>query len=259
MERPAERREADAFEHEMVDGPAQAFRHQVYLRVKATGEWATALLLAVLLSPVIAVLAFLVKATSHGPAFYLQTRLGRGGKTYRICKLRTMEHNCEGLTGPVWATKDDIRITRLGRVLRHTHLDELPQLWNVLRGDMGLIGPRPERPEIVARIEREVPGYRQRLQVLPGVTGLAQMRLPADTDVQSVRTKLAYDLFYVRQMSLMLDLRIAVCTAFYFLGATAQCVCNLAVGSYGRAVETTLEEEPTEAELIPEAAMPETA
>jgi lipopolysaccharide/colanic/teichoic acid biosynthesis glycosyltransferase len=146
-----------------------------------------------------------------------------------------MAHNCENATGPVWATKDDVRITPLGRILRDTHLDELPQIWNVLCGHMALIGPRPERPEIVARIGREVPDYYDRVQVRPGVTGLAQMRLPADTDLASVRLKLSHDLYYIHNLSPMMDLRIAVCTVFYFVGTTAEALCDAAVGSYGKA------------------------
>jgi lipopolysaccharide/colanic/teichoic acid biosynthesis glycosyltransferase len=191
-----------------------------------------------LTAPLIALFAALVKLTSPGPAFYLQTRLGRNGKAYRICKLRTMVHDCEAGTGPVWAAKDDVRITPLGKILRDTHMDELPQLWNILRGEMALIGPRPERPEIIARIERQVSDYRRRLQVRPGVTGLAQMRLPADTDLEGVRMKLAHDLYYINNVGLIMDLRIAACTAFYFTAATANALCNTAVGSYGRAVQS---------------------
>jgi lipopolysaccharide/colanic/teichoic acid biosynthesis glycosyltransferase len=161
-----------------------------------------------------------------------------------------MVHNCEALTGPVWAAENDPRITPLGRILRDTHLDELPQLWNVLCGDMGLIGPRPERPEIVARIERELGDYRERLVIRPGVTGLAQMRLPADSDLESVRRKLAHDLYYINQVGLLLDLRIAVCTAFYFLGTAAQAVCRMAVGSYGREVESRLDAAQLRAEQL---------
>jgi len=165
-----------------------------------------------------------VRLTSAGPAFYFQTRLGRGGRHYRICKLRTMRHECEARTGAVWSVPGDVRVTPIGRVLRDTHLDELPQLLNVLRGQMALIGPRPERPEIVCRIEREVPDYRQRLRVRPGVTGLAQMRVPADVDVAGVRRKLAHDLYYIRRMSFVLDLRIAAATAHYFIAAAANAV-----------------------------------
>jgi lipopolysaccharide/colanic/teichoic acid biosynthesis glycosyltransferase len=208
--------------------------------VKTTVDWLVALSLIVLTAPFVAIFATLVKLTSHGPAFYCQTRLGKGGRLYRIFKIRTMAHECEAATGPVWAAKDDPRITRVGKFLRDTHLDEIPQLWNVLRGEMSLIGPRPERPELAAPIERLLPGYRHRLLVRPGVTGLAQMRLPADSDLDGVRKKLAHDLYYVREVSLVLDLRIGLSTAFYFLAAAAHAVCGQLVRNPGLAVERGL-------------------
>jgi lipopolysaccharide/colanic/teichoic acid biosynthesis glycosyltransferase len=189
-----------------------------YIRSKVVLEFLAAAFLLVLTAPLILVSALLVKLTSLGPAFYTQTRLGRGGRPYTIYKLRTMTHNCERHSGARWATVGDPRITRLGRFLRKSHLDELPQLWNVLKGDMSLVGPRPERPEFVPALEQAFPHYRQRLLVRPGVTGLAQIQLPPDTDLESVRRKLAYDLFYVRQASLWLDLRILAGTAFKMVG-----------------------------------------
>jgi hypothetical protein len=128
-----------------------------------------------------------------------------------------MYHNCEKANGPQWATARDPRITPVGRFLRKSHLDELPQLWNVLKGDMSLIGPRPERPEISASLDRAVPHYRGRLLVRPGLSGLAQVQLPPDTDLASVRLKLTYDLYYVQHMSFWLDVRLILATALYFL------------------------------------------
>jgi len=174
--------------------------------------------LLALAAPVIVLTALLVKLTSKGPAFYTQTRLGRFGRPYTIFKIRTMTHNCEKATGACWAAVRDPRITRVGAVLRRTHLDELPQLWNVLRGDMSLVGPRPERPEFLPQLKKVLPNYQDRLLVLPGVTGLAQVRLPADTDLASVRRKLAYDLYYVRHASIWLDFRIILCTALCVVG-----------------------------------------
>jgi lipopolysaccharide/colanic/teichoic acid biosynthesis glycosyltransferase len=200
-------------------------------------EYALAVALAILTAPVILILATAVRLTSRGPAFYTQTRLGRGGRTYRIIKLRTMLHNCEAGTGAVWSLPGDSRVTPIGRLLRDTHLDEVPQLWNVVLGHMSLVGPRPERPEISERIERVLPEFRSRLLVRPGVTGLAQMRLPADTDLEGVRKKLAHDLYYVREMSFPLDVRIGFSTAFYFMGAVSHALCTGLVRSYGRAVE----------------------
>ena len=123
-----------------------------------------AALLFVLSAPLLAVLVALVRLTSRGPAIYSQLRVGRGGRTFLIFKLRTMSHDCERGTGPQWSVRNDPRVTRFGRFLRRSHLDELPQLWNVLRGEMSLVGPRPERPEFVADLERTIPDYRGRLR-----------------------------------------------------------------------------------------------
>ena len=220
-----------------VDGPKRLW----YVAVKLVAEWLLALALFVLTSPLLAVLAVVVKLTSPGPALYWQTRLGLNGRVYRMCKLRSMYHECELKTGPVWSLPGDRRVTPFGRFLRDTHLDELPQLWNVLQGHMGLVGPRPERPEITARIEKTLPNFRDRLLVRPGVTGLAQMRLPADRDLAGVRKKLAHDLYYVREVSFLLDVRIAFSTGFYFLAAASQAVCAALVKPYGNAAEQHLE------------------
>jgi lipopolysaccharide/colanic/teichoic acid biosynthesis glycosyltransferase len=191
---------------------------RAYLGVKAVLDFGIALTLLVLTAPLIVAAMLLVKLTSTGPALYSQTRLGRHGLPFTIYKIRTMGHECESLTGPRWSTDGDTRITTLGRWLRRTHLDELPQLWNVLRGDMSLIGPRPERPEFMPTLEQAVPLYRKRLQVRPGVTGLAQVQLPADSDLDSVRIKTAYDLHYIRQAGLLLDGRIAWATFLKLIG-----------------------------------------
>ena len=171
--------------------------------------------LLVLTSPVLLVAMLLVRLTSRGPALYPQTRLGQGGRPFTIYKLRSMYLDCEQLTGPKWSLPRDPRVTSIGRILRSTHLDELPQLWNVLRGEMSLVGPRPERPEIIVQLERALPDYRKRLEVRPGITGLAQVHLPPDTDLQSVRRKLNYDLYYTRHLSFWLDARILISTPFY--------------------------------------------
>jgi lipopolysaccharide/colanic/teichoic acid biosynthesis glycosyltransferase len=133
-------------------------------------------------------------------------------------KIRTMVHGAESRTGPVWAAYNDPRLTRVGRVIRKLHLDELPQLWNVIKGDMSLIGPRPERPEFTHRLAQEIPGYLDRLMVLPGVTGLAQVNLPPDTDLESVRRKLVLDLEYIVSAGAWLDFRLLIGTAFRAVG-----------------------------------------
>ena len=181
-----------------------------WLRPAAESVLAAVLLVAAL--PVLVAAALLIKLTSRGPVIYTQSRLGRGGRRFTIYKLRTMRHNCEATSGIRWATKGDSRVTRIGKLLRATHIDELPQLINVIRGDMSLVGPRPERPEIVAVLVKAIPDYPLRHRVRPGVTGLAQIQLPADTDLESVRRKLALDLVYIRKRTLWLDVRIVVGT-----------------------------------------------
>lgn len=177
------------------------------------------IVLFIVLSPAMAVAWALVRLTSVGPGIYSQTRVGLGGRNYRIFKLRTMTHNCEAKTGGAkWSTKGDTRVTPLGKILRKLHIDELPQLWNVIRGEMSLVGPRPERPEFVGPLSDQIPGYRDRLLVPPGVTGLAQIQLPADTDLHSVRNKLVLDRVYVQSRGLWLDLRLIAGTGVYLLG-----------------------------------------
>jgi lipopolysaccharide/colanic/teichoic acid biosynthesis glycosyltransferase len=185
---------------------------------KRAMDVALAAALSLLAGPLILALMALVRLTSRGPAIYSQTRLGRFGRPYMIYKIRTMAHECEKHSGVKWSVKGDPRVTPLGRVLRVTHLDELPQLWNVLRGDMSLVGPRPERPEFVAELERVFPYYRERMLVRPGVTGLAQVQLPPDVDVAGVGRKLACDLLYIRSSTPWLDLRIIAATGLGVLG-----------------------------------------
>jgi len=174
--------------------------------------------LAVLALPLVCACVLLVRLTSRGPAIYTQTRVGRGGHVFTLYKIRTMYHNCEMQSGPRWSTPGDSRITPLGRVFRKLHFDELPQLWNVLRGDMSLIGPRPERPEIVAKLRVSVPGYDRRHTVKPGITGYAQIHLPPDTCVRSVKNKLVYDLFYIRHRCAAMELYVLFATGLKLLG-----------------------------------------
>jgi len=198
-----------------------------YEYVKPFVDFFAAALLLLLAGLPILVLIVLVKLTSKGPAFYSQIRLGRGGRKFRIYKLRTMHDNCELQTGPCWSTPNDPRVTSLGSVLRRCHLDELPQLWNVLRGEMSLVGPRPERPEIVVELDHVIPGYRGRLSIRPGITGLAQVLLPPDENLAGVRRKVKYDLFYIGQMGPWLDLRIVAATALKLLGFSTDTRCRL--------------------------------
>lgn len=171
---------------------------------------ATALL--IVLSPVIIFCAILVRLTSPGPALFRQIRVGEGGKLFEIYKLRTMRVGAEHSSGPVWARKRDGRATLLGQFLRRMHIDEFPQLINVIKGDMSIVGPRPERPFFVNRFRREIPNYEQRLSVKPGITGLAQVRYKYDETLEDVQNKLTYDLVYIKRMSWLLDLRIVLWT-----------------------------------------------
>jgi lipopolysaccharide/colanic/teichoic acid biosynthesis glycosyltransferase len=190
-------------------------KHRWYLVFKNAGDMLLGLALLIVTAPFIALAALLVKLTSHGPAFYSQTRMGKDGRLFRLFKLRTMVHHAEALSGPVWAEKNDPRVTPFGRFLRDTHLDEFPQLINVICGQMSLVGPRPERPEFVADLEWDLPHYRTRLKLRPGITGLTQLLLPPDTDIESVRRKLVFDMYYVRSVSPWLDLRILCATTWY--------------------------------------------
>jgi lipopolysaccharide/colanic/teichoic acid biosynthesis glycosyltransferase len=153
----------------------------------------------------------LVRLTSRGPGFYWQERVGRGGRTFRIYKLRSMYEDCERSSGAVWSPKHDSRVTPVGRFLRATHLDELPQLFNVLRGEMSLVGPRPERPVFTEKLEQELPDYADRHLVRPGITGLAQVQLPPDSDTEGVRRKLVCDLYYVQRFDPLLDVKLVAC------------------------------------------------
>jgi lipopolysaccharide/colanic/teichoic acid biosynthesis glycosyltransferase len=148
-------------------------------------------------APLIGILILLVRCTSRGPGIYSQVRVGKDGLIFTMYKLRSMRCDAEAQTGAVWAgVKHDPRMTYVGYWLRRLHLDELPQLVNVVYGHMSLVGPRPERPEFVELLAEEVPGYLDRLMVKPGITGLAQINLPPDTDLDSVRRKLVLDREY---------------------------------------------------------------
>jgi lipopolysaccharide/colanic/teichoic acid biosynthesis glycosyltransferase len=192
-----------------------------YAAGKIAFDYATALAMLPFALVLIALAALAVKLTSPGPVFYTQTRVGLNGRKYKIIKIRSMRVNCEAVSGIQWSQQGDSRVTRVGRFLRVSHIDELPQLFNVLLGQMSLVGPRPERPEVIQAkgLNQLVPGYRHRLRVKPGVTGLAQCQLPADTDVTSVRYKVVYDLYYVENQSLLLDLRLILATLFRAVGA----------------------------------------
>ncbi len=182
--------------------------------------------------PINILVALAIRLDSRGPIYYAQERVGLNrrkrdepfagtnrrktpgyGRPIKVYKFRSMIVNAESKTGPVWALRKDPRATRVGRILRKTHLDELPQFINVLRGDMTIVGPRPERPQLVSKLVEAVPDYALRTRVMPGITGLAQIRNGYDDSMASVERKVQYDLYYMRNSSLLLDLEIMLSTA----------------------------------------------
>ena len=181
--------------------------------------------------PIMLFVAILVFLTSDGPIFYRQRRVGMNGKIFTLLKFRSMIPDAEKKTGPVWTSVNDPRITKFGKLIRSTHLDELPQIFNVLHGDMLLIGPRPERPEFTVHLSKEIPGYDNRSLIPPGVTGLAAINLPPDSDLESVRRKLTLDLEYIQTGSLKLDFQI-FCATFLRLCLVPGRLCVRWTGVY---------------------------
>ncbi len=163
------------------------------------------------------IIGLIIKLDSHGSIFYFQSRSGRKGELFNIIKFRSMVHNAESNTGPIWSKLDDSRITRFGKILRRVHLDETPQLINILKGDMSIVGPRPERPFFVNKLKETYPFYSRRLKLRPGVTGWAQINQPFDTNVKDVHQKLKFDFFYIENLSLRLDFHIIFRTAWVIL------------------------------------------
>jgi len=159
-------------------------------------------------SPVLIFTAILIKLTSQGPVIYKQKRVGRRGEIFEIYKLRTMCVDAEKNTGAIWAKKNDSRVTTVGRLLRKAHIDEIPQLLNVIKGEMSIVGPRPERPEMVRDFQELIRDYGKRLQIKPGITGLAQVWHKYDETIEDVKKKVKYDLLYIKRMCLLTDLRI---------------------------------------------------
>ena len=178
--------------------------------VKRVFDIAISLTALVALLPVIFLIAAAVKLTSAGPVFYKQKRVGLDGRRFKIYKFRSMHANAEAESGPVWASRDDRRVTPLGRILRRLNLDEIPQLWNVLRGDMSLVGPRPERPHFVKQFREHIPRYMGRHRVKSGITGWAQVNgLRGQT---SIDERIRYDIYYIENWSIWLDLKILLMT-----------------------------------------------
>ncbi|MDR3181623.1 MAG: sugar transferase [Planctomycetaceae bacterium] len=190
-----------------------------YYRIKWYVDVAVSIITLPVIGSVILLFMLLTRLTSKGPVIYTQIRCSKDGKPFSMYKIRSMVVDAEAKTGAVWASvgKRDPRITAVGRIMRKLHIDELPQIVNVWRGEMTVIGPRPERPEFVEKLKTEIPCYEGRMTVLPGLTGYAQLNRPADTDLKDVRKKLILDLEYIEQASFCLDMRILLGTAFKFI------------------------------------------
>ena len=213
FERVTQRAPIFAGGSEWVAGIESRRKTRYATRFKRVLDIAVALALLPAAGVILAVAAAGIKLTSRGPVFYTQTRVGRGGREFRFVKLRTMVDEAEHDTGPVWATHNDPRVTGVGRFLRRYRLDELPQLWSVLTGEMSLVGPRPERPHFVEQFIERIPYYRLRLLAPPGISGWAQIHRGPDQTEEDVYEKLRRDLYYVRHLSFALDLQVLARTA----------------------------------------------
>jgi sugar transferase (PEP-CTERM system associated) len=187
-----------------TDGFRMSPLQQLFRRLLSLAVSLAALLICL---PFIPFIILAVRLSSPGPIFFKQTRVGQGGRLFTAHKFRTMREDAEA-QGAVWAAKDDPRVTPVGRFLRKTRLDEIPQLWNVLRGEMGFVGPRPERPEFVQWLSQEIPYYDLRHLIRPGITGWAQVRYQYGASLEETKHKLEYDLYYIKHQSIGLDLMI---------------------------------------------------
>ena len=183
-----------------------------HLILKRWADLMLSLLLMIFCLPLIVVTAILIKIDSRGPVIFSQERMGERGKNFRVHKFRSMVQDAEKKSGPVWAQSNDDRVTRVGRLLRKLRIDELPQLWNVLKGDMSFVGPRPEREFFVKQLEEIIPYYSVRFTVKPGLTGWAQVSYGYGATVDDAKEKLSYDLFYIKNMSPLMDLIIVLKT-----------------------------------------------
>lgn len=198
---------------EVILPPSEPAHREVFLLLKRLADIVVSCLGLLCVALVTPWVALANRVTSPGPLFYWQTRVGQRGRHFRLVKFRSMIPTAEENVGPVWAKENDRRVTPVGRALRTTHLDEWPQFWNVLRGEMSLIGPRPERPELAAGLASKLPFYQARHAVQPGITGWAQVRFGYGSSEQDALVKLQYDLFYIKHRGLFLDLAILMRTA----------------------------------------------
>jgi exopolysaccharide biosynthesis polyprenyl glycosylphosphotransferase len=186
-------------------------------RLKRISDVVISLIILLLTIPLYILFAIAIKIDSKGPVLFKQERIGMNSKEFNIYKFRSMYLDAEKHTGPVWSTKDDPRVTRVGKILRKLRIDEIPQFFNVLKGEMSLVGPRPERKYFVEMLAQQLPYYKRRLKVRPGITGWAQVKHKYDESIEDVKVKLRYDLFYIENMSLRMDLKILARTLLVIL------------------------------------------
>ncbi len=186
-------------------------------RVKRLMDIVVSILVLIVSLPITIITAIAIKLESPGPMLFIQERSGLNGKPFRMMKFRSMRNDAEKKSGPVWAQKNDPRITKIGAFIRKVRIDEIPQMINVLKGEMSFVGPRPERPYFVEKLAEQIPLYKRRLKVRPGVTGWAQVKHKYDEDMEDVKVKLRYDLFYIENISLRMDLKIILRTIFIVL------------------------------------------
>jgi lipopolysaccharide/colanic/teichoic acid biosynthesis glycosyltransferase len=180
----------------------------MYIALKRATDISLSLFGIISLFPLGLIISLLILIESKKPVFFVQNRVGKGGKIFKMYKFRSMVNGAETHCGPVWAKENDPRITPIGRIIRKTRIDELPQLFNVLKGEMSMVGPRPERPEFVKTLRQQIPEYTKRLRLKPGLTGLAQINHRYDTCLDDVRKKLASDIEYMEKQNFSIDLKI---------------------------------------------------
>ena len=195
----------------MIFGDGFRLKQHYWFRRRVLSTF-LALVLSLVTLPLVPIIAFLIKVTSRGPLLYRQKRVGLQGRVFDCFKFRTMRQDAEADSGPTWARDDDPRITPIGKFLRRSRLDEIPQIWNVLRGDMAFVGPRPERPEFATKLNEQIPYYNIRHSVRPGITGWAQVNYGYGASAEEAKEKLRFDLYYIRNVSILLDLLIAFYT-----------------------------------------------
>lgn len=186
-------------------------------KIKRFSDIVLSIIILTISIPIIIITAIAIKLDSPGPILFLQERMGKNGKIFKMIKFRSMKNDAEKYSGPVWSKKNDPRVTKVGAFIRKMRIDEIPQFINVLKGDMSIVGPRPERPYFVEKLSKEIPYYKRRLKVRPGITGWAQVKHKYDESIEDVKAKLRYDLFYIENMSLRMDLKILFRTIFVVL------------------------------------------